>query len=262
MRAYLEFAKRSFQNNLVYRLDYVAGVLNAIVMIFVNISIWRAINEDGDSIESIQLQILVTYIVLSFLMQLIYTMDEYIVEMKVRSGTISMDLLKPINFRTYLFSMHLGTLAFRLIMQFIPAFIVSAYIFRILPVFSLEMLFYFFLSAMMGYLILYNLNYLVWMSTFWFYWSFSLVTIKDAVLLILSGALIPLWFMPTWLTDIITYTPFGYIFSTPILIYLGMMPEGDIYANLTRQLIWIVILFGLGKGLWLMARNKLVIQGG
>jgi ABC-2 type transport system permease protein len=262
LRAYLEFAKRSFQNNLVYRLDYIAGVLNAIVMIFVNISIWKAVNEDGDSIESIQLQILVTYIVLSFLMQLIYTMDEYIVENKVRSGTISMDLLKPINFRLYLFSMHLGTLAFRIIMQFIPAFIVSAYIFRILPVFSLQMFFYFLLSAIMGYLILYNLNYIVWMSTFWFYWSFSLVTIKDALIMVLSGALVPLWFMPTWLTDIIAFTPFGYIFSTPILIYLGMMPESDIFDNLTRQFVWIVILFLVGKGLWLMAKNKLVIQGG
>lgn len=46
MRAYVEFAKKTFQNNIAYRADYVAGVINAIVMIFVNICIWKAIYED------------------------------------------------------------------------------------------------------------------------------------------------------------------------------------------------------------------------
>lgn len=43
---------------------------------------------------------------------------------------------------------------------------------------------------------MYNLNFIVWISSFWFYWTFSLVTIKDAAVMILSGALLPLWFMP------------------------------------------------------------------
>ncbi|XID96166.1 ABC transporter permease [Paenibacillaceae bacterium WGS1546] len=259
---YLEFAKRSFQNNIVYRLDYVAGVLNAIVLIFVNIAIWKAINADNESIGGIQLQILATYIVLSFLLQLVYAMNEYVIEGKVRSGAIAMDLLKPINFRGYLFSYHLGTLVFRLLLQFVPACIVSAFVFQMLPVFSPEMLLYFIVSAILGYLVLYNLNFIVWLSTFWFYWSFSLVTIKDAAILILSGALIPIWFLPPWLVDTISLTPFGYIFSTPILIYLGMMPEDQIFLNLGRQLIWVVVLFGAGKLLWMLASRKLVIQGG
>ncbi|TXK77424.1 ABC-2 family transporter protein [Paenibacillus sp. N3.4] len=262
MRVYLEFAKKSFQNNIVYRMDYLAGVVNAIVMIFVNISIWKAIYEEEESLEGVQFKMLVTYIVLSFLMQVVYMMDEYIIESKVRSGLISSDLLKPINFRLYLLSHHLGTTVFRLLMQLLPAIIVSIFLFKLLMPFSTIMFVYFILSALLGYLVLYNLNFIVWVSSFWFYWTFSLVTIKDAAVMIFSGALIPLWFLPQGIVDFIKLTPFDSIFYTPIRVYLGMIPQEEIWSSLMRQAFWIVILFVIGQLLWKAAAKKLVIQGG
>lgn len=262
MRVYLEFAKKAFQNNIVYRMDYFAGVINAIVMIFVNIAIWRAIYEEEETLEGVQFKILVTYIVLSFLMQAVYIMDEYFIEGKIRSGLISSDLLKPINFRLYVFSYNVGTMIFRLVMQLLPALILSIFLFKLLPPFSMIMLIYFILSAILGYLVLYNLNFIVWISSFWFYWTFSLVTIKDAAVMIFSGALIPLWFLPQGLMDFIKLTPFESIFYTPIRIYLGMIPEGEIITSITKQILWILILFAIGQILWKAANKKLVVQGG
>lgn len=261
-RVYLEFAKKSFQNNIVYRMDYLAGVLNAIVMIFVNISIWKAIYEEEEALDGVQFKIVATYIVLSFLMQVVYMMDEYFIEGKVRSGLISSDLLKPINFNLYIFSYNLGTTCFRLLMQLAPALVLSIFLFNLLPPFSTAMFFYFFVSAVLGYLVLYNLNYIVWMSSFWFYWTFSLVTIKDAAVMIFSGALIPLWFMPQWLIDFIKLTPFDSIFYTPIRVYLGMLPQNEILESMARQGVWVIILFALGRLLWKAAAKKLVVQGG
>ncbi|MEW9700446.1 ABC transporter permease [Paenibacillus sp. SI8] len=262
MRVYLEFAKKSFQNNIVYRMDYFAGVLNALVMIFVNISIWKAIYEEEESLEGVQFKMLVTYIVLSFLMQVVYSMDEYVIESKVRSGLISTDLLKPINFRLYLLSHHVGTMVFRLVMQMTPAILVSIFLFKLLPPFSVSMFGYYVLSSLLGFLVLYNLNFIVWVSSFWFYWTFSLVTIKDAAVMIFSGALIPLWFLPQPIVDFIKLTPFDSIFYTPIRVYLGMIPQEEIWASLMRQSIWIVVLFVLGQLLWRAAAKKLVVQGG
>jgi ABC-2 type transport system permease protein len=243
-------------------MDYFAGVINAIVMIFVNISIWRAIYEEEESLEGVQFKILATYIVLSFLMQVVYMMDEYFIESKVRNGLISSDLMKPINFRLYVFSYNFGTMLFRLLMQLTPALIISIFAFKLLPPFSFTMLIYFILSASLGYLVLYNLNFIVWMSTFWFYWTFSLVTIKDAAVMILSGALIPLWFMPQWLLDIIKLTPFDSIYYIPIRVYLGQIPAEELYSSLFKQVIWVLVLFVIGQLLWRAAAKKLVVQGG
>jgi ABC-2 type transport system permease protein len=262
MRVYLEFAKKAFQNNIVYRMDYYAGVINAIVMIFVNIAIWKAVYEEEETIEGVQFKILVTYIVLSFLMQAVYIMDEYFIEGKIRSGLISSDLLKPINFRLYVLSYNLGTMIFRLVMQLLPALILSIFLFKLIPPFSMIMLIYFIISAMLGYLVLYNLNFIVWVSSFWFYWTFSLVTIKDAAVMIFSGALIPLWFLPQGLMDFIRLTPFDSIFYTPIRIYLGMIPEGEIITSIIKQIVWILVLFAIGQILWKAATKKLVVQVG
>ncbi len=262
MRAYVEFAKKAFQNNITYRADYVAGVINAIVMIFVNICIWKAIYEDEQSVDGVQFKMLITYVVLSFLMQCIYGMDEYHIEYKVRSGAIGLDLLKPINFSAYVFSYNLGILVFRVIMQLIPALLVSIVLFKMYPPFNLSMAVCFVLSTILGYLVLYNLNFIVWISSFWFYWTFSLVTIKDAAVMILSGALLPLWFMPQFLVDFINLTPFASIYYVPITIYLGQVPMEEIAMVMAKQLIWALGLFLAGKVLWRIALKKLVVQGG
>lgn len=261
-RAYLEFAKKSFQNNIVYRSEYVAGVINAIVMIFVNIAIWKAIYEEEGSLEGVQFKILATYIVLSFLLQTLYVMDEYFIEVKVRNGLVSSDLLKPISFRLYVFSYTVGTLAFRFFMQMLPALVLSVFLFHLLSPFSIVMFLYFLLSVVLGYLVLYNLNFLIWVSSFWFYWTFSLVTIKDTAVMLLSGALIPFWFMPEGMTDTLQLLPFASIYSTPIQIYLGMVPEDEIVSGLVRQAIWVLVLYAVGHVLWKAASRKLVVQGG
>lgn len=262
MRAYVEFAKKAFQNNITYRADYIAGVINAIIMIFVNISIWKAIYEDEQVIAGVQFKILITYVVLAFLMQCIYGMDEYHIENKVKSGAISLDLLKPINFRGYVFSYNVGILVFRVIMQLTPALLISIILFSMLPPFSLSMMACFLLSTVLGYLVLYNLNFIIWVSSFWFYWTFSLVTIKDAAVMILSGALLPLWFMPQALVHFINLTPFASIYYVPISIYLGQVPPEEIALTLFKQLIWGVVLFAIGKLLWRTATKRLVVQGG
>ncbi len=262
IRAYLEFVKKSFLNNIVYRTDYFAGLINTIIMIFVNISIWKAIYEEEETLEGVQFKIMITYIVLAFFMQCIFTMDEYIVENKVRTGLISSDLLKPINFRVYLLSYNLGTLVFRIVMQLLPALVLSIFAFGLLPPFSAATALYFTASAILAYLVIYNMNFIVWVSSFWFYWTFSLVTIKDAAIMIFSGALLPLWFMPGWLVDFIRLTPFDSIYYIPISIYLGQVPADEIVSSILRQMVWVLILFGIGKVLWKAAAKKLVVQGG
>jgi len=231
-------------------------------MIFVNISIWRAIYSEDDMVEGVQFKMLTTYIILSFIMQCIFMMDEYLIDGKVKSGLISSDLLKPINFRLYIFSYNIGTLIFRLIMQMAPALIISIVFFGLQPPFSISMGAYFLISIVLGYLVLYNLNFIIWITSFWFYGSFSLVTLKDAAVMVFSGALLPLWFMPPAIADFIALTPFKSIYFVPISIYLGSVPMDEILSNILMQLVWVVGLFIAGQVLWNAAQKKLVIQGG
>jgi len=262
MRQYLEIAKKSFQNNIVYRVDYFAGVINTLFMIFVNIAIWKAIYEEEEVLGGVQFKVVMTYIILGFLMQSIFMMEEYLIESKITSGLISSDLLKPISFRLNIFSYNVGTLAFRLIMQLTPVLIISILLFKLLPPFSLQSGILFCVSAILGYLVLYSINFIVWLSSFWFYWTFSVVTIKDAVIAIMSGALFPLWFLPESLHAFIKLTPFESIYFIPISIYLGQLPYDEIIFDIAKQVIWLALLTIVGHIVWKRATKKLVVQGG
>lgn len=262
MRTYVEFAKKAIQNSIVYRADSYAGVINTIVMIFVNIAIWRAIYEEEATLEGLQFKLVMTYIVLSFLMQSIFVMDEYFIQAKVRSGSISTDMLRPISFLTYVFSHNIGRMLFRIVIQLSPALLVAILFIKILPPFSPLIAVYFAVSVVLGYLVLYSINLTVWLTSFWYFEIFSFITIKDAAVMILSGALLPIWFMPEWLYRIVQITPFGSIYSVPISIYLGQLPEAEMYTKLLLQLVWIIIFQGIARLMWHRAVKRIVVQGG
>lgn len=259
---YLEVIKKSFLMNITFRIEYFAGIINILLMVFVNVAIWKAIYEEEEVVSGVQFSIVITYIIIGILLQNIFMMDENFIQNKVRSGLIAADFLKPISFRLYTFCYNIGNLLFKILLQFIPTLVVIILTFKLLPPFSTMMAVWFGLSLILGFLILYNLNCIIWFSSFWFYSIFSLVIIKDAIILILSGAVLPLWFMPQFLLNIAKLTPFSSIYYVPLSIYLGQIPEDEILLNFGIQLFWLVFLFGVSQFLWSKAVKKLVVQGG
>ena len=74
--------------------------------------------------------------------------------------------------------------------------------------------------------------------------------------------MIPIWFMPTFLRKIVSYTPFESIYYTPIRIYLGELAGNEILYGMAMQVVWIAILYLIGNLFWKNGVRKLVVQGG
>ena len=74
--------------------------------------------------------------------------------------------------------------------------------------------------------------------------------------------MIPIWFMPEWLQQIVNVTPFSSIYFTPVQIYLGQLSGKEIAGKCLLQIVWIVCMYGLGSVLWKRGQRKLVIHGG
>jgi ABC-type uncharacterized transport system permease subunit len=77
----------------------------------------------------------------------------------------------------------------------------------------------------------------------------------------LSGAVIPLWFMPGWLQAIADFLPFQAATFTPLSIYFGR-PSGGLAAALAVQLLWVLVLLGICAWVWSRAQRRVVVQGG
>ncbi|MGA8098509.1 MAG: ABC-2 family transporter protein, partial [Candidatus Cybelea sp.] len=56
--------------------------------------------------------------------------------------------------------------------------------------------------------------------------------------------------------------PFASIYSTPLLIYIGIIPPSQWAASIAAQVAWLALFAALSSLVWRAASNRVVIQGG
>ena len=109
-------------------------------------------------------------------------------------------------------------------------------------------------------------NTLIWMqfgmSAFWMLNSGAAIALASVASSFLSGALVPLWFMPDWLRIVMQCLPFQAVAYLPASIYAGQVQGGDTFWPIVVQLAWILVLLATISWTWRRAQHKLVIQGG
>ena len=262
MRTYLEFAIKKFQNKMAYRLEFFMGIINTIITIVVYLCIYKALYEGRAEVDGISYAMTATSFVISLGLSNAFWIDEWFIENRVKTGAISNELLKPVNFVFRLLWENIGEGLYRLIFNFIPAVIFACFYTDICAPSSIGNLLVMLVSVALGYLILWLISFIMQVLSFWLFSVWGLVTIKNVVVNILSGTFLPLWFMPNIIKKIIVYTPFESIYFTPIRIYLGELTGMDILTKLSLQLMWIGILGLVASGLWNKGVKKLVVQGG
>lgn len=78
----------------------------------------------------------------------------------------------------------------------------------------------------------------------------------------LSGAIIPLPFMPGGVRMFLELLPFAGMFNVPLRIYSGDLSGAEMLRGIGLQCFWFVTLLALGKALCRAAERKVVVQGG
>jgi ABC-2 type transport system permease protein len=261
-KKYLRYITIGFRGGTAYRLDYFAGVVNIVFIVLVNVILWKSLYKSQNMENSIQHRMMITYIILSIIFQTVFIMDEFIIEKKMWDGSIIHSLLKPVSFRLYIFFTTLGKSFFNLVMLFIPSVLVVKLVFNIVPPYSATYLAYYIVSVILGYLVLYNFNFIFWTFAFEYMTSWGIITLKNAFVMVLSGALVPLWFMPEEIANVLKYLPFQTIYYFPLSIYLGIIPQTEIISGITAQIIWVVVFIITGHIFWKRTVREIVVQGG
>ena len=87
----------------------------------------------------------------------------------------------------------------------------------------------------------------------------ALEQVRWALLIILSGALVPLALLPWGLGEVFGWLPFAAMASAPLRIYTGTGAPGSLLA---LQAGWALALWPLARWMWCANREKLVTHGG
>jgi ABC-2 type transport system permease protein len=265
MAAYLQLARLRLLSSLVYRFEVVTGTATNLVLMTAAVFLWVTAYRGGPSVSpaGVSLPQMVTYAIASVLLgSLFVSTVQDVIPMKVRRGDLAVDLVRPVNPLGCWLAEDAGLLAGRTLTQLLPQAMLAALIFRPLAPASAAAAWLCLASCLLGFLITWMLGAISGLVAFWTVSIGNLGHLKDAVVRVLSGSIVPLWLFPRPLQTASSYLPFQYTFQTPLAIYIGKLSAREALPALLVQAVWVAALGGATKLLWSAGRRRLLIQGG
>lgn len=265
LKIYLKFISKSFQKEFAYRIEFFVGILNGLLFIFIFTSLWKAIYSSPVSASlgsAFNYHSIITYAVMAMIIKISFTMDDELTIQRVRTGDIAIVLIKPLNYFLMNFSECIGQSLFHFLVRGIPLLILSIFIFNIELPSDIDLYLLFLPSALLGYSIIFIINFIIGLLSFWFIEVFSFQLMKYGMFILFSGGMLPIDFFPDVMQPLISILPFKYTLYVPTSIIIGHFPKNTMLSLIWLQLVWFIVLYIISIFMWRAAEKKLVIQGG
>jgi ABC-2 type transport system permease protein len=260
---YLEFAKKSFQRQLQYRIANYSGFIVNTFFFVVRAYIFMALYEHRGVVAGYNLTEAITFTGLTQAMAMVIgVFGGNEVADSVKSGQVATDLMKPIDYQFFALFSQLGRSFYFFFFRGLPIFFVMVLFFPWTPPHSWYALLIFLPSLALAATITFSLRFIAGISAFWLLDVRGVRSIIMGAGLFLSGFMLPVSFFPASLGRICEWLPFIGQSYVPVAIYLGKYTGGHMVDMLARQIIWTVILILVDKMLMSLAVRKVVIQGG
>ena len=265
LKKYLTLTRAGIIEALQFRLSFLVMVIGNLLYLIVVYFLWKAIYASAgtDVVNGMSFTDTLIYLVLAtalFNFMEMYTVWE--IGRNIQSGKIVLDLLKPMEYRKYLFWSYSGSFVTQFFLTFLPTFIAVAIVTHGAIPLGINII-YFVLSVVMAVSINYSIDFLV--GTICLYtesiWGINIM--KQVIVLLLSGATIPIAFFPEPLKTIVHYLPFQSIYNAPLSLLMDGNPDNKtILSTLGTQLIWCIIMIVISKLFWKISLRQITVNGG
>lgn len=262
-KAYLYVYKIRIQKALAYKFDVYGNIIWQCIVMFASAYFWKAIYAGYDTVKGVQVEDMLVYTIISSVMSLLFIADvENRVIGSVQKGTVATDMLKPINLYGIYFFEDLGYTTSVVFQNVIPILIIGG-LFIATPIPASHGAFLLFIPCV---IISYMINWLL--AACYSTWAFTainmrpMVEVKRHLIRLLSGSIIPMWFFPEWLSNILHVLPFAYIYQLPLDIYIGKYSIEILLQRMGLQVIWLLVLLVLFINLQKRVTKKVLVQGG
>ena len=265
LKKYLTLTRAGIMETFQFRLSFIVMIIGNLLYLIVMYFVWSAIyaSSNNDIINGLAFTDTLIYLVLApaqFNLMEMYIVWE--IGNNIQSGRIVLDLLKPIEYRKYIFWLFSGGVVSHFLMTFLPTFIAVAIATHGAISMGINLLYYL-LSVVMAISINFSIEFIV--GTICLYtesiWGINIM--KQVIVLLLSGATIPIAFFPEPLKAIINYLPFQSIYNAPLSLLLDGTPAAEtVLSTLGTQLIWCIIMMVISKLFWKVSLRQVTVNGG
>lgn len=264
MRLYLELAKKSFQRQVAYRMATLAGLLTNLFFGVLRASILIAVfNAQTSSVASYSVQNAITYTGLTqAFIGAVALWGWYDMISSIKSGEVATDLSRPFDYYNFWLAQDLGRSVFQLLTRGVLLMAVFVVAFGASVPASLEQWALVIISTLLALVLSFSWRFLASSIGFWTTDAVGWMRLASLGILLPTGFMIPLAFMPSWLQTLCYLTPFPGFINTPVDIYLGRATGQSAMLLVALQGGWLVIMVALGRFAAYAGRRKLTIQGG
>jgi len=190
----------------------------------------------------------------------IFTWDDLAV--RVRSGDLAVDLLRPVDLQLLYGAQDLGRALALTLPRGLPPLAVGALTFGLaLPTDPRAYLFGL-TAVVLGAGVSFACRYLVNLSAVWLLDVRGVLTLYVTVTGVLCGLVVPVRWFPPWLATVDAATPFPAMLQAPADILTGRVHGTAVAGVLAVQVAWLAAMLAAGQLVQRAAARRLVVQGG
>lgn len=265
LRRYFSMTRAGMLEQLQFRLGSLVTVAGNLIYLVLIYFLWKAIfaSAGTDEVNGMTFSDTLIYLVLAS--ALFSFMEMYLVWYMgndIQSGKIVLDLIKPIGYRKFLFWTQSGSLVMSFLMTFLPTFLVVYFLTDGVIHLGVNLLF-FMVSVVFALTINFCIDFFIGTVCLYTQSIWGINIMKEVIVLLLSGATIPLAFFPDTLRRIVSYLPFQSIYNTPLTILIrNSMPLQETLTMLAVQLSWACVMLLLTSLFWRRSIRKITVNGG
>lgn len=268
MSKYLYVISVGIQNTLVYRVNFLFRAVFGLIPLMGTLYLWRAIyaGKSPDAlIGDFTLQAMISYYLLVTVIDALTAVaeDDWQIAEDIKEGAISQFLLKPMDYLTYRLCLYFSGRIIYTAVAIIPVALFIFYLrdYFVAPPDGLTMAL-FGLSVVLAALLQFFLAYIMALLAFWVLDVSTFIFIQFAFEYICSGHLFPLSILPAALAKALQLTPYPYLVYFPASVYLGHVTGADLARGLAIQATWVMIGYGLARGVWARGIRRYSAAGG
>ncbi len=266
-RKILALTRAGIIESLQFRLGTVVMLFGNLIYLALVYFLWKAIYEssgasivNGMTFYDTMIYLILATAIFNFLeMFIVWDMSR-----AIQSGEIIMHLLKPMRYRLYTFWSYSGAHVNNFFLAFVPTFIVVSVITNGAIPLGINLL-WFIISLILALIVNFNIEMLVAPICLYTESTWGINIVKETVVLLLSGASIPLAFFPEGFRQAVEYLPFRAVYDIPLTVLLvkdGTDTFAGLLSRLGIQLFWCVALTVCGNLFWNHAVKKITVNGG
>lgn len=264
---YLSLFRIRLQNGLQYRTAAAAGIVTQFFWGGMEILIFAAFYQGSPDSFPMQMQAVSSYIWLqqAFLMLFEGWGIEWDILNMITSGNVAYELCRPVKLYAMWYSRSAASRLSKAALRCFPVLLVAS----LLPApYGLSLpqgpqAYLWFLPAMLlGFLLNVSHTMLIYILSFFTIDSRGIRMFALPFHEFLSGAVVPLPFLPGPVRAVAEWLPYAGMQNLPLRIYSGDIAGMALYRGMLLQLIWLVIFVALGRWLLHKGLQRTVIQGG